>query len=30
MWHFFWVNPELPEAREAMTALAAFFNRHLE
>jgi pimeloyl-ACP methyl ester carboxylesterase len=30
MWHFFWENPELPESREAMTALAAFFNRHLE
>ncbi len=30
MWHYFWVNPELPESREAMTALASFFNRHLE
>jgi acetyl esterase/lipase len=30
MWHFFWENPELPESREAMTALARFLNRHLE
>ena len=30
MWHFFWEDPSLPESREAMTALAAFFNRHLE
>ena len=30
MWHFFWENPDLPESREAMTALASFFNRHLE
>ena len=30
MWHFFWENPGLPESREAMTALATFFNRHLE
>jgi epsilon-lactone hydrolase len=30
MWHFFWVNPELPESHEAMTALASFFNHHLE
>ena len=30
MWHYFWENPELPESREAMAALASFFNRHLE
>ncbi len=30
MWHFFWENPDLPESREAMRGLAAFFNRHLE
>ena len=30
MWHFFWENPDLPESREAMAALAGFFNRHLE
>jgi hypothetical protein len=30
MWHFFWEDPDLPESREAMTALANFFNRHLE
>jgi epsilon-lactone hydrolase len=30
MWHFFWENPDLPESREAMKALADFFNRHLE
>lgn len=30
MWHFFWENPDLPESREAMTALANFFNRHLQ
>ena len=30
MWHFFWEDPSLPESREAMTALAGFFNRHLE
>jgi epsilon-lactone hydrolase len=30
MWHFFWEDPSLPESREAMTALASFFNRHLE
>ena len=30
MSHFFWNDPTLPESREAMTALAAFFNRHLE
>jgi hypothetical protein len=30
MWHFFWENPDLPESREAMGALASFFNRHLE
>jgi acetyl esterase/lipase len=30
MWHFFWENPDLPELREAMTALARFLNRHLE
>ena len=30
MWHFFWENPDLPESREAMTALARFLNRHLE
>jgi acetyl esterase/lipase len=29
MWHFFWEDPGLPESREAMAALAAFFNRHL-
>jgi len=30
MGHFFWENPDLPESHEAMTALASFFNRHLE
>jgi acetyl esterase/lipase len=30
MWHFFWEDPGLPESREAMTALASFFNRHLQ
>jgi hypothetical protein len=30
MWHFFWEDPGLPESREAMTALANFFNRHLQ
>ena len=30
MWHFFWEDPGLPESREAMTALAGFFNRHLQ
>jgi acetyl esterase/lipase len=30
MWHFFWEDPSLPESREAMTALANFFNRHLK
>jgi hypothetical protein len=30
MWHFFWEDPGLPESREAMTALAYFFNRHLQ
>jgi len=30
MWHFFWENAQMPESREAMAALAAFFNRHLE
>ena len=30
MWHFFWEDPSLPESREAMTALASFFNRHLQ
>ena len=30
MWHFFWEDPSLPESREAMTALANFFNRHLQ
>ncbi len=30
MWHFFWEDPSLPESREAMTALAGFFVRHLE
>ena len=30
MWHFFWNDASLPESREAMTALASFFNRHLE
>ena len=29
MWHFFWENPDLPESREAMTALAKFFDSHL-
>jgi len=29
MWHFFWEDPSLPESREAMTALANFFNLHL-
>jgi len=29
MWHFFWEDASLPESREAMTALANFFNRHL-
>ncbi len=30
MWHFFWEDASLPESREAMTGLAAFFNRHLQ
>lgn len=30
MWHFFWEDPALPESHEAMTALANFFNRHLQ
>jgi monoterpene epsilon-lactone hydrolase len=30
MWHFFWEDPSLPESREAMAALASFFDRHLE
>jgi acetyl esterase/lipase len=30
MWHFFWNDASLPESREAMTALATFFNRHVE
>jgi epsilon-lactone hydrolase len=30
MWHFFWEDPSLPESREAMTALAGFFERHLQ
>jgi len=30
MWHFFLENPDLPESREAMTALARFLDRHLE
>ena len=30
MWHFFWEDPSLPESREAMTALASFFNRRLQ
>jgi epsilon-lactone hydrolase len=30
MWHFFWEDPSLPESREAMTALASFFNHHLQ
>jgi hypothetical protein len=30
MWHVFWEHPELPEAREAMAAEAAFFNRYLD
>src|SRR6185437_444784 len=30
MWHVFWEHPNLPESREAMTALASFFNRHLQ
>ena len=30
MWHFFWDDPSLPESREAMTALAKFFNLHLQ
>src|ERR1035438_8007742 len=30
MWHFFWEDPSLPESREAMTALANFFDRHLQ
>jgi monoterpene epsilon-lactone hydrolase len=29
MWHVFWEHPEMPESREAMAALASFFNRHL-
>lgn len=29
MWHFFREDPSLPESREAMAALANFFNRHL-
>jgi hypothetical protein len=30
MWHFFWEDPDLPESREAMKALANFFNHHLQ
>lgn len=30
MWHFFREDPVLPESREAITALANFFNRHLQ
>ncbi|MBV8833120.1 MAG: alpha/beta hydrolase [Acidobacteriaceae bacterium] len=30
MWHFFWEDPSLPESREAMTSLAAFFKHHLQ
>jgi monoterpene epsilon-lactone hydrolase len=30
MWHVFWEHPELPEAHEAMSAEAKFFNQHLE
>ena len=30
MWHFFWENPDLPESHEAMTALAKFFDSHLQ
>lgn len=30
MWHFFWEDPSLPESREAMQALAGFFDRHLK
>lgn len=29
VWHFFWNDASLPEFREAMAALAAFFNRYL-
>jgi epsilon-lactone hydrolase len=29
MWHVFWEEPDLPESREAMKALADFFHRHL-
>ena len=29
MWHVFWEHPDMPESREAMQALANFFNKHL-
>ena len=29
MWHVFWEHPDMPESREAMQALADFFNKHL-
>ena len=29
MWHVFWEHPNMPESREAMQALADFFNKHL-
>jgi acetyl esterase/lipase len=30
MWHVFWEHPEMPESRQAMQALADFFNSHLK
>jgi epsilon-lactone hydrolase len=30
MWHVFWEHPDMPESREAMQALADFFNKHLD
>ncbi|MBV8968344.1 MAG: alpha/beta hydrolase fold domain-containing protein, partial [Verrucomicrobia bacterium] len=29
LWHAFWNDPELPESREAVRLMAAFFDRHL-
>jgi epsilon-lactone hydrolase len=29
LWHAFWNNPELPESREAVQLMAAFFDKHL-
>jgi len=30
MWHVFWEHPEMSESRQAMQALADFFNSHLK